>query len=185
MLLHLLDISGHEGRDPLADYYTVRKELGEHSPALLERPEIIVANKIEIDGAEDNLKKLRAELPDSEIFPISAAMREGLEPLLARVCEVLRELPEQTVFEGEGVIERWAKAEELTFEVFRGMDGTIEANGNLIAVIFERTDPNDPDSMRHFEKLLKDMGINKALRKFGAKDGDTVRLNGVEFDFVD
>ena len=75
--------------------------------------------------------------------------------------------------------------EELTFTVERGEDGILEANGSLIEQIFARINPDEIDSMRHFHKLLKDMGIIRALEKAGAKDGDTVRLNGEEFDYVE
>ena len=73
----------------------------------------------------------------------------------------------------------------MSFETSRGEDGIAEVNGRVIDEIFARNDPNDPDSMRHFEKLLNDFGIIKALRNMGVKDGEEVRLNGETFDFVD
>ena len=120
------------------------------------------------------------------VYPISAATRGGVEALLDAVCAELSELPPVETREEEGVIEEWQLGPgPLTFDVTRGMDGVLEANGSAIDEIFRRIDPNDPDSMRHFEKLLVDMGIIEALRKAGAKDGDEIRLNGETFDFVD
>ena len=88
--------------------------------------------------------------------------------------------------EEEGVIEEWeTMSSEQSFELSRGMDGVAEVNGSLIDSIFARIDPEDPDSMRHFAKLLEDLGIIKALREFGVQDGQEVRLNGETFDFVE
>ena len=186
MLVHVLDASGSEGRDPIDDYYKIRAELGQYSPALLEKPEIIAANKTDV--SEDNLAALKEEFEPKGIpvFAISAATRGGIEALLDAVCLELKELPPVETLEEEGVIEEWQLGPgPLTFDVTRGMDGVLEANGSAIDEIFRRIDPTDPDSMRHFEKLLVDMGIIEWLRNAGAKDGDEIRLNGETFDFVD
>ena len=186
MLVHVLDASGSEGRDPIDDYYKIRAELGQYSPALLEKPEIIAANKTDV--SEDNLAALKEEFEPKGIpvFAISAATRGGIEALLDAVCLELKELPPVETLEEEGVIEEWQLGPgPLTFDVTRGMDGVLEANGSAIDEIFRRIDPTDPDSMRHFEKLLVDMGIIEGLRNAGAKDGDEIRLNGETFDFVD
>ena len=186
MLVHVLDASGSEGRDPIDDYYKIRAELGQYSPALLEKPEIIAANKTDV--SEDNLAALKEEFEPKGIpvFAISAATRGGIEALLDAVCLELKELPPVETLEEEGVIEEWQLGPgPLTFDVTRGMDGLLEANGSAIDEIFRRIDPTDPDSMRHFEKLLVDMGIIEGLRNAGAKDGDEIRLNGETFDFVD
>ncbi len=186
MLVHVLDASGSEGRDPIDDYYKIRAELGQYSPALLEKPEIIAANKTDV--SEDNLAALKEEFEPKGIpvFAISAATRGGIEALLDAVCLELKALPPVETLEEEGVIEEWQLGPgPLTFDVTRGMDGVLEANGSAIDEIFRRIDPTDPDSMRHFEKLLVDMGIIEGLRNAGAKDGDEIRLNGETFDFVD
>lgn len=186
MLVHVLDASGSEGRDPIDDYYKIRAELGQYSPALLEKPEIIAANKTDV--SDDNLAALKEEFEPKGIpvFAISAATRGGIEALLDAVCLELKELPPVETLEEEGVIEEWQLGPgPLTFDVTRGMDGLLEANGSAIDEIFRRIDPTDPDSMRHFEKLLVDMGIIEGLRNAGAKDGDEIRLNGETFDFVD
>lgn len=186
MIAHVLDIAGSEGRDPLDDYVKIREELKSYSQQLLERPEIIVANKADLPEAEENLARFRREYPDKEVFLTSAATRQGIGELCAAMMEVLKTLPEEKVIREEGVIEEWQmEDEELTFEVGRGEDGVLEASGSLIDEIFARINPDEVDSMRHFHKLLKDMGIIKALVRAGAKDGDTVRLNGEEFDFVE
>lgn len=186
MLAHVLDIAGSEGRDPLADYAAIRAELKNYSPQLAERPEIVVANKADLPGAEENLARFRAAYPEKEVFLVSAAAHTGLDELRASMMKLLKTLPEEETIREDGVIEEWQmEDEELTFTVERGEDGILEANGSLIEQIFARINPDEIDSMRHFHKLLKDMGIIRALEKAGAKDGDTVRLNGEEFDYVE
>ncbi len=184
MIAHVIDISGCEGRNPLEDYYKIREELQKYSEKLATRPEIIIANKSDI--GEENLAELKSALKDKNILLCSAAANIGIEEIKYAMINILKTLPEEKYIEDEGVIEEWANEDRtLTIEIQRGMDGVLEANGSLIEEIFARINPDEPDSMRHFHKLLKDMGIIKMLKKAGAKDNDTVRLNGEEFDFVE
>jgi GTP-binding protein len=100
--------------------------------------------------------------------------------------DILKKLPMENAIEEEGVIEEWENEDtRLTSEVVRGGDGILEVNGTLVESILDKINPDEPDSVRHFHKLLKDMGIIKMLRDAGAQDADTVRLNGEDFDFVD
>ena len=188
MVVHVVDASGCEGRDPLEDYRKIRRELAEYSAELAEKPEIVAANKTDITGAEDGVQALREALePEGvQVYAVCAATRAGVKELLSAVAAKLRELPPPEPIAEEGVVEEWElQSGELTFEVSRGMDGVVEANGSLIDEIFSRIDPSDPDSMRHFAKLLVDFGIIAALRDFGVQDGQEVRLNGETFDFVE
>jgi len=186
MLVHVIDVSGCEGRDPVEDYRAIRKELEEYSEELITRPEIIAANKMDIPGAEENLERLRKELGDeAQIIEISAATGAGTKQLMIAVANVLKELPPAEPIYEEGVIEEWEMPAEISYDLSRGEDGIAEVNGNAIDAIFARIDPNDPMSMRHFEKLLNDYGIIRALREFGVQDGEEVRLNGETFDFVE
>lgn len=188
MLVHVIDASGGEGRDPVDDYYKIRKELEEYSAELARRIEIVAANKSDITGADVGFELLKEELEPKgvKVIPISAAAHMGTKALLDEIARQLQILPAPEPILEEGVIEEWdMEADELTFEVSRGMDGVVEANGNLIDDIFARINPSDPDSMRHFGKLLVDFGIISSLRDFGVKDGEEVRLNGETFDFVE
>lgn len=188
MTVHIIDASGSEGRDPVEDYYKIRGELERYSALLASRPEIVVAGKMDVSGAEVGLEMLREELEPKgvRVLPLSAVTGEGTRELLGEIAHTLKQLPKEQSIEEDGVIEEWETLSgELTFDVSRGMDGMVEANGSLIDDIFAKIDPNDPDSMRHFEKLLNDLGIIQALRDFGVKDGEEVRLNGEIFDFVD
>ena len=151
------------------------------------RPEIVAVNKMDMENSEENAKKLRDYLEPKgiEVFEISAAIGEGTKELMKRAASVLLTLPVPEPILEEGIIEKWEmESEEKDFEVQR-QEGVYIVDGPLIKTIMERTNPADPDSMRHFQKLLKDFGILKALRKKGAKTGDTVSLEGLEFDFVE
>ncbi len=186
MIVHVLDISGSEGRDPLEDYQKIRDELLHYSPALAKLPELIAANKTDVTGAEDWLALLKEAYPNKEIYAVSAATGQGVSALKYAIADVLKTLPPAQVFEEEGVTEEWEMDEEtLTMEITRDEDGILSVSGSLIEDIFARIDPNDFESMRHFHKLMEDMGVIRALKERGAKDGDTVRLGGEEFDFIE
>ncbi len=187
MLVHIVDVSGMSGRDPVDDYIKIRKELEAYSPKLARKPEIVAANKLDMPESNINAEKLRKYLDDSvEYYEISAASHLGVKQLIGGIIKKLRDLPPIEDIQEDGVIEDWhSNISGLTFELTRGIDGITEVNGSAIDEIFMRIDPNDPASMRHFEKLLEDFGIVKALRDYGVKDGETVRMNGEEFDFVD
>ena len=187
MLIHVVDASCAEGRDIIEDYEVIRRELTGYSQELLARPEIVAANKMDAPTSDENAHKLRTHLEKRGVvmFEICAAIGEGTDKLLQHAASVLETLPiPEPVFE-DSVIEEWAlEKDDMGFEVY-SEDGVFYAEGNVIKEILAKTDPDDPDSLRHFQKLLKDFGIVKALRKAGAKTGDTVSLEGLEFEFVE
>lgn len=187
MTIHIIDASSSEGRDVIEDYEAIRKELKSYSQALAEKKEIVAANKIDVMGAKENAEKLRAYLSPKgiEVFEISAATGEGTKELMEKTAQILSGLPVPVPDMPDGIVEEWAlEREDMGFEIIK-QDGVYIVDGSLIQEILEKTDPNDIDSMRHFQKLLRDFGILKALRKEGAKTGDTVCLEGMEFDFLD
>lgn len=187
MIIHVVDASCMEGRDIIGDYEAIRKELSSYSETLAEKKEIVAANKMDVPGAKENAEKLRRYLEPKgiEVFEISAATGEGIKALMEEALEVLSGLPVPEPDVPDGIIEEWAlEKDDKGFEIYKA-DGVFYADGPLIEVIMGKTDPNDIDSMRHFQKLLKDFGVLKALRREGAKTGDTVCLEGMEFDFVD
>ncbi len=186
MIVHVLDISGSEGRDPTEDYKKIRSELTEYSRTLAALPEIIAANKTDITGAEDWVSLFEEAYPDKKVYAVSAATGEGVGELKYAIADVLKNLPPAQAFDEEGVIEEWEIMDDtLTMDVKRDEDGILSVTGSLIDDVFARIDPDDPESMRHFHRLMEDMGVIAALKNHGAKDGDTVRLGGDEFDFVE
>ncbi len=183
MLIHVLDGASAEGRNPIEDYHTIRGELAKYSTELAGKPEIIAANKADVTGFEDNLIRLKEEL-NVPIFPISAATGEGLNELFGEVAQVLKTLPIPEVVKPEGVFEEWHLEQEITFDI-QVLEDAYYVTGSAVDVIFSRINPDDEQSMRHFQKLLVDFGIVDKLRAMGAQDGDTVLLNDLEFDFYD
>lgn len=184
LLVHVLDISGSEGRDPIEDYRQIRKELTQYSDKLTELPELIAANKMDITGAEDYLEFLKEELADSnaEIFPVSAATAKGFEPLLDRILELLKVLPSTREFEEDQIVE--APQYDWNFRIERDGDVFV-VSGGIVDYILDTTNADDEESMRRFQKLLESEGIINALREKGATEESIIRLGEWEFDFVE
>ena len=184
LLVHVLDISGSEGRDPIEDYRQIRKELEQYSEKLTELPELISANKMDITGAEDYLEFLKEELADSsaEIFPVSAATAKGFEPLLDRILELLKVLPSTREFEEDQIVE--SPQYDWNFQIERDGDVFV-VTGGIVDYILDTTNADDEESMRRFQKLLESEGIINALREKGATEESVIRLGEWEFDFVE
>lgn len=184
MLVHVLDISGSEDRDPIEDYYTIRSELYDYSPALHSLPQFIAANKMDIPGAEENLERLKEELADEDIpiFPVSAATVSGFEELLDAIVKKLPELPKTKAFEEEELVQEPQYEKGFVIE----KDGDVfVVTGGTVNYILDTTNAEDEVSMRRFQQLLVKEGIVKALREKGASEGSTIRLGEWEFDFVE
>lgn len=184
MLVHVLDISGCEGRDPIEDYRQIRSELTQYSEKLAALPELIAANKMDITGAEDWLELLKNELEGTgvEIFPVSAATGKGFEPLLDRILELLRTLPKTLEFEEDEITEK-AQYEwgfDITVE-----DGVFVVSGGTVDYILDTTDAEDEESMRRFQRMLETEGIIDALREKGAGEDSVIRMGEWEFDFIE
>lgn len=184
LLVHVLDISGSEGRDPIEDYKQIRKELADYSPKLTELPELIAANKMDITGAKDYLEFLREELEGAnvEIFPVSAATAKGFEPLLDRILALLETLPSTREFAEDDIIE--APQYDWKFEITQE-DGVFVVTGGIVDYILDTTNADDEESMRRFQKFLDSEGIINALREKGANEESVIRLGEWEFDFIE
>lgn len=185
MLVHVLDISGSEGRDPLDDYDKINAELEKFSDALAALPQVVAANKTDIPGAEENLVRLREKLEPLgvEVFPVSAATVKGFEPMLDRVLQILDTLPPVLEYPEEDIEQqqRYSKG----FRIDRDDDGAYVVTGGDVDMLLDTTDPNDEVSLRRFQQLLIKTGIIAALREMGAAEGATVRMGEWDFDFVD
>ncbi len=184
MLLHVVDVSGIEGRDPVRDFDMIIAELTRYSAELAKRPQIVAANKTDLPEAKANIGRLRdhAALRKIEVYPVSAATGKGVKELLRAVSRMLSSLPVPGPYQRE--IEVDAPGQDETFEVARE-DGRFVVTGALVDRVLYETNAFDDESMRHFQQRLNDYGIIAKLRDMGAKDGDTVDLGGWEFDFVE
>jgi GTPase len=184
ILIHVLDISGSEGRNPLEDFEIINRELALYNPKLAQRKQIIAANKMDIPGAEENLKRLQEKLGEGyEIFPVSAATSEGLQNLVYRGYDILQTIePEPIVelVEKVTIVERGPR-----FTVKVNEDGIYVVGGKEIERHFAMTNFDNEESIKRFQSIVRKMGIDNALRAEGAKEGDTIRIVTQDFDFVD
>ncbi|MDF2038776.1 GTPase ObgE [Cytobacillus oceanisediminis] len=192
VIVHVIDMAAVEGRDPFEDYLTINKELKEYNLRLTERPQVIVANKMDMPDAEENLKKFKEQLEEEyPIFPISALTRQGLRDLLFAVADKLEETPEFPLSHEEeedtGVHRVLYKheADQTEFVITRDPAGVFVVSGDAIEKLFKMTDFSRDESVRRFARQLRGMGVDDALREKGAKDGDTVKLLDYEFEFID
>ncbi|EAC4010488.1 TPA: GTPase ObgE [Listeria monocytogenes] len=191
VIVHVIDMSGSEGRLPYEDYMAINNELEQYNLRLMERPQIIVANKMDMPDAEENLNEFKTKIAeDIPVFPISAVTKTGLRELLLAIADKLETTPEfplNEILEQEDedtVLYKYV-AEEPDFEISREPDGTFVLSGAKIERLFTMTNFERDASISRFARQLRAMGVDEALRKRGAKDGDIVRLLDYEFEFMD
>lgn len=184
VIVHIIDMSGSEGRDPYEDYVTINKELGEYEYRLLERPQIIVANKMDGDEAEENLKKFKEKLGDQKVFPIIAPIHEGIDAVLYAVADALETAPDffNQEEEQESVLYIY-KEEEKPFTIHNKGNGVWEVTGKKVERLVQMASFTTDDGFQRFALQIRNMGIDDALREAGCEDGDTVRLYDFEFEF--
>lgn len=189
VIIHVLDMSGLEGRDPFEDYETINEELKQYNLRLTERPQLIVANKMDMPDAEENLRLFKEKVgPDAKIFPISAITRKGLDQLLFAAADLIEITPEFPLYDVEEDSEHtvlYKHESEDAFKISRDDDGAYVLSGNSIERLFKMTDFNFEQSVRKFARQMRGMGIDDALRERGAKDGDIVRILNFEFEFIE
>lgn len=189
VIVHVIDMSGAEGRDPYEDFMTINKELEEYNLRLLERPQIVVANKMDMPEAEENLQQFKEKLDESiPVFPISALTKTGLNALLLAIADELEVAPEFPLDEllekeEENTVLYKFEAEEPDFVVTRDPDGAFVLSGEKIERLFAMTNFERDASINRFARQLRAMGVDEELRSRGAEDGDTVRLLDFEFEF--
>lgn len=177
LLLHVIDVAGTEGRDPIDDFNKINDELKKYSEKLAERKQIIVANKIDSmqDGSNmENLEKLAKE-KNMEIYKISAVTGEGLNELFNHVSEIIKTLPKEEIVDVEDRIVYTLEDEEEQFTIDI-VDGEFIVEGPAVERLMGRVNIGDNESYHYMEKMLKKLGIEDALREKGVKEGDTVKL---------
>ncbi len=180
LLIHVVDISGSEGRDPVEDFRTINEELRRYGQ-LDSRPQIVAANKMDLPGAQENLPRLREAAGQLPVFPVSAATRQGLDALLNQAVQLLSTLPPPQRYEESALSE----GPLLTgFEITK-QGGVYVVSGNSVSHLIASVNFDDGDSLRWFHRTLKRSGIIDALRQAGAQEGDEVRIDDMAFDFVE
>ncbi len=185
MLLHVLDISGSEGRDPIDDFEKINHELSVFSSELCERPQIVVGNKCDLtDETEVERIKNYFEGKGYKFFPVMAAIAEGTGELINYVAAELQKLPPILKYEAEPKPEPQIKSNKRDFSVREENGIFYVENCDWLDDIMNRVDPDDYESLQYFERTLRQSGIIDALEKAGVKEGDTVNVLDIEFDYV-
>ena len=185
LLLHFLDVSGSEGRNPVEDFNIINEELKKYSEKLSTRKQVIVANKIDVMQDDSLFKEVEKLAKDKgiEIFKISAATGEGIKELMQVISKLLKELPkEETIEFSEERVVYTLKDDKEEFEV-EIIDGEYVVSGPAIERLMGRVNIQDNESMHYFQKQLNQLGIESKLKAMGIKEGDSVKMLEWEFEW--
>ena len=196
VIVHVIDMSATDGRDPYEDYKVINAELGEYNMRLLERPQVVVANKMDIPVASENLvefkKRLAEDGEDVDIVEISAFTRNNIDNLLYKISDILDNTDPNMLYELDTEEESMEnrviykhKPKDETFKITRDDTGAYVVSGPGIERAFLMTDFNRDASVRRFAQQMRSMGVDDALRERGCKNGDTVKILKGEFEFVE
>lgn len=190
VILHVIDMSAADNRDPYEDYLAIKEELRQYGMRLLERPMIIVANKMDVDGSELYLEDFKNRLEDDvEIFPVSSFTREGLVALIKRTYELVKTTPEFPLMDTAEIEEvtTFGFKEEKDTNAFtiRREKGVFIIEGENIERIYKKINISTDEGVMRLATILNKMGVEDALKKNGIKDGDTVRLFDFEFEYYE
>lgn len=182
VIAHIIDMSGIEGRDPIDDFNIINKELKGFDKKLMDKPMIVIANKMDIPSSKQNLEKFKENFKDIEVFSISALNHEGIDNVLIRLADMLDEIPISSIYDDEQfeshVVYKFVN--DKTFKITKDDDGTWVVSGEQIEKLFKMTKFNSDESIKRFSNKLRKMGVDDKLYEMGAKQGDSVRI----LDFI-
>ena len=190
LLIHVVDISGIEGRDPFEDFLKINEELKKYSVKLWDRPQIVVANKTDLlydESVYEDFKKKLNELGYDKVFKMSAATREGVDEVLKEAARMLKEIPItglEIADEERYIPEEKRFTYEISIEDGEDDNKVFVVSGSFVDRLLDAVNLYDMDSLRYFHKVLKNKGVMDELRELGIQDGDMVRLNDFEFEYV-
>ena len=189
VIVHVIDMAAVDGRDPYEDYLAIRKELKEYKMNLLNRPEIIVANKMDLEGAKENLERFKKQLnKDAKIYEISAMAHQNLQELVYAIADTLNVTEKFSLYEKEDLeyVEYKFVKEEEWFKITKNEKaGVFEVTGDRLRKLFDMTDFSHDSGIARFARQLRSLGLDDKLRSYGVKNGDTVRIFSYEFEFID
>ena len=186
MLVHIVDVSGSEGRDPREDFETINSELEKFNPELAERPMIVAGNKCDM-ATDEQIEQFKKYVSDKgyEFFPIMAAIRYDVDPMLKIIQEMLSKLPPIATFEPEPApVLSEADFEDHTVSI-KNVNGIYVVEADWLLQVMRGINFDDYESLNYFQKVLVNGGVIEALRQKGVEDGDTVSIYDVEFDFME
>lgn len=188
VILHVIDMGGYEGRDPVEDYQIINQELASYQYRLLERPQVVVANKMDLDHAQANLERFKQAYPDVEVFEVTAIIAEGLDPLLYRTADLLATTPMFPLHEEKeiesGVVYKF-EPEVAPFKIRNLGNGRWRLYGEEVENAFQMARFENEEGEQRFARKMRVWGVDEALRKAGCQNGDVVEILEYEFEFVD
>ena len=187
VIAHVIDMSASELRNPYEDYLLINKELEEFNEKLIKKPQIIIANKMDIPGAEEELKKFKEKVKDIEIFEVSAATNKGLQKVVDHLANMLDQIPNNPLYD-ESQIEShilYKFKKEEPYTITRDDDGTWVISGKEVEKVFKMNKFNSEEAIYRFAKKIRRMGIDDKLKELGAEEGDQVRILDFYFDYRD
>lgn len=187
VIAHIIDMASVEGRDPIEDYKSIRNELLKYDERLINKPHVIVANKMDIDTAKDNLEKFKSEFSDETIFEVSALNNTGLDELIEYLADLVDSLDEVTLYDEEAMKEShilYKFKNETPFTITKD-NGIWVLKGDEIEKLFLMTRFNEEESVERFGRKLRGMGVEEELEKMGAERGDEVQILDYIFVFKD
>lgn len=186
VIAHVIDMSGYEGRNPYDDYVTINRELENFGHDLMKKPQIVIANKMDLESSKEYLKEFQEKVKDVKIYPISAYHSEGLKEVLKELEDILENIPKQPLYEEEKfeshVLYKFKK--EQPFTITKDND-TWVVRGDEVEKLLKMTKFSSDQAMTRFANKLRKMGIDDRLRELGAEDGDYVRILDYEFEYKD
>lgn len=185
IIAHVIDMSGSEGRDPYEDYQVIRKELEEFSPKLLNKQEIIIANKMDLPNSKDNLNKFKEKI-DKQVYEISALNNENLDTLINVLSESVKNTKEEALYD-EDIQEKhvlYKFKKEKPFTIIKENDHTFIIKGEQVEKIFKMINFNTEEAISRFAKKLRSMGVDEELEKMNIKEGDIIKILDYEFEYT-
>lgn len=186
LMMHIVDVSGCEGRDPIEDFDLINRELQNFSGDLAQRPMLVAANKCDI-ATEAQIEAFRGEIERRgyRFFPISAATRSGVDALIDAVAAALDELPPMLRYEPDPIpVEEVAPGDSRRFEITRGDDGIYYIKADWMPRILASVNMDDYESLQYLQRTLQNTGIIDRLEEMGIQENDTVDIDGFEFDYL-
>ena len=185
VIAHVIDMSGFEGRNPYDDYVLINKELEAFNKKLIEKPMIVIANKMDVEGAKENLEEFKKKV-DCEIFEVSAVSKTGLDAVVNRLADILDTIPNNPLYDDSQIESHvlYKFKKEEPFIITRDDDGTWVVSGKEVERIFKMTKFSSDEAVTRFAKKLRKMGIDDKLVEMGAETGDCVSECFHNFSFL-
>ncbi|MBA1434975.1 GTPase ObgE [Bombilactobacillus bombi] len=188
VILHLVEMDPNNGRNPVEDYQQILQELKNYDPQILQRPQVIVATKMDLTGSEQCLAEFKKtlQLSDEQIFPISSVTHQGVREVLLHTAELLTSLPEQSanVEPESDKVYQYQSDKDTEIKITALDDHTYQVISPAVSELLQRSNLNYQDGIMRFARKLQKMGVDEALQKAGAQTGDTVVIDDFEFDFM-